>query len=80
MRVLACCLLVLGALALSGHDRVAAEAARCAPASSANPQPVKSRPSSFAPHHGGRHVYGQPIQAPILKTAHHPPRKPPPQP
>jgi hypothetical protein len=80
MRVVACSLLILAALALPANDHASTGAARCAPASSANGEPVKPRPSSFAPHHGRRHVYGQPIQAPILKTTHHPRRKPPPQP
>jgi len=32
--------------------------------------PHKSKPSSFAPHHSGKHVYGAPIQHPILHKRH----------
>jgi hypothetical protein len=39
------------------------------------PKPVAgAKPSSFAPHHTGRRVYGAPIQPPIFgpqKRAHH---------
>jgi hypothetical protein len=31
---------------------------------------AKPRASSFAPHHGGKHVYGAPIQRPILHKRH----------
>lgn len=79
MRVVACCLLILGALASAGNEPARA-AARCAPAVDSNGKPVKSKPVSFAPRPGHRHVYGQPIQSPIFsKPGHHPPRKPPPQ-
>jgi hypothetical protein len=78
MRVIACCLLILGALAVADSRPVPAAAARCAPATNSNGQPVKSKPSSFAPRHGHRHVYGQPIESPIFgNRAHHQPRKPP---
>jgi hypothetical protein len=81
MRVVACCLLILGALAVSDNGPVQVAAARCASAASSNGEPVKPKPSSFAPRHGHRHVYGQPIQAPIFRTpAHHQPGKPPPPP
>jgi hypothetical protein len=32
--------------------------------------PHRAKPSSFAPHHGGKHVYGAPIQQPILHKRH----------
>jgi len=32
--------------------------------------PHKSKPSSFAPRHSGKHVYGAPIQHPILHKRH----------
>lgn len=38
------------------------------------PHPAGAKPSSFAPRHSGRRVYGTPIQPPILgsrKGAHH---------
>jgi hypothetical protein len=77
MRVLACCLLILGALAVSDRDALP-PAARC---DSGNGEPVKAKPVSFAPRPGHRRVYGQPIQPPIF-TTHRQPRKPspPPQP
>jgi hypothetical protein len=81
MRVVACCLLILGALAGSDRDSVRVEAARCAPAAGSNAQPVKSKPSSFAPRHGHGHVYGVPIQTPIFRApTQHKPQKPTPPP
>jgi len=82
MRVVACCLPILGALVLCAASPVGVEAARCAPAASSNAEPVKSKPVSFAPRRGHRHVYGQPIQPPIFGRSPQQPRKPssPPQP
>ena len=37
--------------------------------------PHKAKPSSFAPHHSGKHVYGAPIQHPILHKHHKASRK-----
>jgi hypothetical protein len=81
MRVVACCLLILGALAGSDGGPVRVEAARCAAAAGSNGEPVKSKPSSFAPHRGHSHVYGVPIQPPIFTApTHHKPQKPTPPP
>ena len=71
MRAATCWMLSLSWLALCGAS--AAEAAtRCATPSDSH-RPVK--PSSFAPHNDGHnHVYGAPIQKPILR--YHPKAKP----
>jgi hypothetical protein len=68
MRVVACWLLILGALAVSAGGPVRVDAARCAPAPGSNGEAVKSKPSSFAPRREHSHVYGQPIQPPIFRT------------
>ncbi|HEV8018512.1 MAG TPA: hypothetical protein VGP32_08145 [Steroidobacteraceae bacterium] len=81
MRVVACCLLILGALAGSDSGPARVEAARCAPAAGSNGAPAKSKPSSFAPHRGHGHVYGVPIQPAIFRAPiHHKPQKPTPSP
>ena len=52
---------------------VFALAATVAPA---DPKDQKTaKPSSFAPHHSGKHVYGAPIQHPILHKRHKTSRK-----
>ena len=54
MPALAACALVLAALAVAGTAL-------------ADPQtPEKPKPSSFAPHHTRSHVYGAPIQKPLV--------------
>jgi hypothetical protein len=50
----AACVLLLSALGIG-------------PAAGATGEPTHTKPSALAPrHHGGRHVYGAPIQQPIF--------------
>jgi hypothetical protein len=57
--VLALVLTTLAAPGLPSH-----EAGRCAPPAA----DAHAKPSSFAPSHSSSHVYGSPIQKPILKS------------
>jgi len=54
MPALAACALVLTALAPAGH------------ALADPPTDTRAKPSSFAPRHSKSHVYGAPIQKPIV--------------
>lgn len=55
----AACVLMLSALGALGNG----------PAGGATGDPTHTKPSALAPrHHGGSHVYGVPIQQPILKS------------
>lgn len=62
--------LMLSVLVLAGSASVVA--------AGADPSKPKSKPSSFAPHHSGKRVYGTPIQRPILhkrsKASHKAPK------
>ncbi|HLY53107.1 MAG TPA: hypothetical protein VKQ31_08870 [Steroidobacteraceae bacterium] len=44
--------------------------ATVATAGSDDSKTAKPKASSFAPHHGGKHAYGAPIQHPILHKRH----------
>ncbi|MBV8146792.1 MAG: hypothetical protein JO184_17505 [Gammaproteobacteria bacterium] len=66
MRVAVYCALALLALGAPGITRFAA-LARCG-SPPVEAEPVRAKPSSFAPHAGSQNrVYGQPIQPRILK-------------
>jgi len=79
MRAATWCLLVLAALTVAATRPVQVELGRCAPATAAdsNGDPLKPKASAFAPRPRHGHVYGVPIQPPIVKSRTRPkPRKP----